>query len=153
MKLSLSLGHVWTGTQADARAAQGGKDFETVEVPTDKPGLIAWLNQHWAGLGRQSELPQSLETSPDDSDPLALLGIKPDLIVPGNPPPVTQGQCLACGRSAREAERAANAHAGICAKADLEDISDLQSLDALEQAIVRRRAQLSTVDPMMEVLG
>lgn len=33
----------WTGTQADARAL-AGKDWAEIEVPTDKPGLLAWLN-------------------------------------------------------------------------------------------------------------
>jgi hypothetical protein len=44
LNLYLSLGHIWTGTQADARAAQGGKDFLSVEVPTDKAGLLEFLN-------------------------------------------------------------------------------------------------------------
>jgi len=44
MNLYLSLGHIWTGTQADARAAQGGKDFQSIDVPTDKAGLLAFLN-------------------------------------------------------------------------------------------------------------
>lgn len=45
MKLYRSQGRVWTGTQADAKAAQGGADFETIEVPVDKPSLIKWLNE------------------------------------------------------------------------------------------------------------
>lgn len=41
-------GH-WAGTQADARAAAlddgaGARDWAEVDVPTDKPGLLAWLN-------------------------------------------------------------------------------------------------------------
>lgn len=32
----------WCGTQAEARAF--GKDFDQIEVPTDKAGLIAFLN-------------------------------------------------------------------------------------------------------------
>lgn len=43
MILYLSNGCDWTGTQADAKAKQGGKDFETIEVPTDKTGLMAFL--------------------------------------------------------------------------------------------------------------
>lgn len=47
----------WAGTQADAKAAKirllagDGYDVEVsqVEVPTDKPGLLAWLNEHVAG--------------------------------------------------------------------------------------------------------
>jgi len=43
----------WAGTQADARkfAATHGVDWEQVEVPTDKPGLLAWLNNMAAGNG------------------------------------------------------------------------------------------------------
>jgi hypothetical protein len=36
----------WHGTQADA-----GKDREQIDVPTDKPGLLAFLNEH---LGSRS---------------------------------------------------------------------------------------------------
>lgn len=35
----------WVGTQADAKAAAKGVNVTWVEeeVPTDKPGLLAWL--------------------------------------------------------------------------------------------------------------
>jgi len=50
MRLYRSKGHVWTGTEADAKAANDGmKGWEKIEVPTDKPSLIAWLNQHAPG--------------------------------------------------------------------------------------------------------
>lgn len=47
----------WDGTQVDARAARqdfkarGLAEVETkdVDVPTDKAGLLAWLNAHCAG--------------------------------------------------------------------------------------------------------
>ena len=46
MNLYRSLGHVWTGTQADAKAANNGdKDFEHIEVPVDKAGLLQFLNE------------------------------------------------------------------------------------------------------------
>lgn len=46
MKLYLTQAGRWSGTQADAR-----KDgsFEQVEVPTDKPGLLDWLNTQQQG--------------------------------------------------------------------------------------------------------
>jgi hypothetical protein len=47
MKLYLSKNLIWTGTQADAKEAQGGTGYETIEVPTPKPELIAWLNEKW----------------------------------------------------------------------------------------------------------
>jgi hypothetical protein len=40
----------WAGTQADAkriRKEQGGVSIDEVDVPTDKPGLLAWLNAHF----------------------------------------------------------------------------------------------------------
>lgn len=45
-----SLGQ-WAGTQADARLfkATHGVDFEQIDVPTDKPGLIEFLNRHEVG--------------------------------------------------------------------------------------------------------
>lgn len=50
----------WAGTQADARAAcknrdaahPGSKsDWKEHDVPTDKPGLLAWLKKHAVSLG------------------------------------------------------------------------------------------------------
>lgn len=51
-------GTAWCGTQAEAKAREKelerehGRwrvgDVEQVEVPTDKPGLLAWLNEHAA---------------------------------------------------------------------------------------------------------
>lgn len=40
MRLYRTITGGWAGTQADA-----GKGFVQVEVPTDKPGLLAFLNQ------------------------------------------------------------------------------------------------------------
>lgn len=47
----------WAGTQAEAkkieRELMDGDaydiDCETIDVPTDKPGLLEWLNQHMSG--------------------------------------------------------------------------------------------------------
>lgn len=46
MKLYLTQAGRWAGTQADARV--DGR-FDQIEVPTDKPGLIAWLNEQQRG--------------------------------------------------------------------------------------------------------
>lgn len=43
MKLYLTQAGRWAGTQAEAR--QDGS-FEQIEVPTDKPGLLDWLNEN-----------------------------------------------------------------------------------------------------------
>ena len=38
----------WTGTQADAKRIMKEHDatIQEVEVPTDKPSLLTWLNKH-----------------------------------------------------------------------------------------------------------
>ena len=41
MRLYISKNNQWTGTQSDAKALGS---YEQIEVPTDKPGLIAFLN-------------------------------------------------------------------------------------------------------------
>lgn len=46
MKLYTNNKGQWAGTQADAK--QLG-DFEQVEVPTDKPSLLEFLNKHHVG--------------------------------------------------------------------------------------------------------
>jgi hypothetical protein len=43
MKLYIAAGQ-YVGTQAEAKKLD--RDFTTVEVPVDKPGLIAYLNQY-----------------------------------------------------------------------------------------------------------
>ena len=43
MKLYLTRAKEWAGTQDDARKL-AGRDFVAVEVPTDKAGLLAFLN-------------------------------------------------------------------------------------------------------------
>ena len=44
MKLYKSNSGRWFGRQDDARKAVGNHKFGEVEVPTDKWGLIDWLN-------------------------------------------------------------------------------------------------------------
>jgi hypothetical protein len=53
MKLYLTANRFWTGTQADAKLY--GKDVEQIEVPTDKPGLVAWLQEEWNGFYAEVE--------------------------------------------------------------------------------------------------
>ena len=49
MKLHITGDGDWAGTQDQARklARERGTDWNTVDVPTDKPGLIAWLNENF----------------------------------------------------------------------------------------------------------
>ena len=48
MKLYKTSEGVWAGTQADARK-MCGKDYSTVDVPTDKPNLLGFLNINKVG--------------------------------------------------------------------------------------------------------
>lgn len=51
MRLYQSPDGVWTGTQADAKAHAKDADttWQETEVPVDKAGLLAFLNQHRVG--------------------------------------------------------------------------------------------------------
>jgi len=48
MKLYRNNNGVWAGTQADARK-MCGKDYTEVDVPTDKPSLLKFLNLNQVG--------------------------------------------------------------------------------------------------------
>ncbi len=50
MKLYKNSNGVWAGTQADARK-MCGKDYTEVNVPTDKPSLLRFLNANKVGAG------------------------------------------------------------------------------------------------------
>jgi|GEM_PF-2137550 len=159
MKLYRSLGRIWTSTQSDARQAQGGKDFEQFEVPTDKPGLLAFLNTFDVRPGDAPPVTvQRYVEIPDDDDAvdsmLHHLGLPATAHV-GNPPP-SPDACPACARSQRTAGTVVSAEAAICAAADLEDISDPDVLDGMVARLQERRAALLAPvveDPMAGVLG
>ena len=53
MKLYTNNKGDWAGTQSDARK-QFKKDRTTVEVPTDKPNLMAFLNRNKVGSNLQA---------------------------------------------------------------------------------------------------
>ena len=67
MKLYTDNGGAWLGTQAEARKAFGNK-LRTVDVPTSKPELLAFLNENAVGsfdaLGHRPEPEQAPETAP-----------------------------------------------------------------------------------------
>lgn len=46
MRLYVTPAGQWAGTQADAKKLG---QFVEVDVPTDKPGLLAWLNENRVG--------------------------------------------------------------------------------------------------------
>jgi hypothetical protein len=62
---------VWTGTQADARAAARDetgdpKNWVEINVPVDKAGLMEFLNEHRVGAVSPEPLPQE---DPRNDDP------------------------------------------------------------------------------------
>lgn len=77
MKLYRSKGSIWTGTQADAKAAQGGTDYETIEVPTDKPSLLTWLNEFDVRPGERSG-PIMIQDAAGNARPLVIPETEPE---------------------------------------------------------------------------
>lgn len=143
MKLYRSKGSIWTGTLIDAKEAQGGKDFEHIDVPTDKAGLIAFLNAMEERLGMAGPSPDMAEQSPSafpDSEPnTAEEGVPVPVYVSA---PTTSDDCPACQRSRRVAKMAANSQAAINIMADLEDVNDLTSIARIIDAARERHAAL-----------
>lgn len=62
MKLYRKADGTWAGTQADA-----GKGAASVEVPTDKPSLLAWLNEN--AVFKPTEGQEGGEGSTDSREP------------------------------------------------------------------------------------
>ena len=141
MKLYRSLGRVWTGTQADAKAAQGGKDFEEKDVPTDKAGLMAFLNEMEARLTATAAPAAVSATEPDD-EPAAIPDDAEGVRHATSRAPTNPDDCPACARSKRTAKVAANSSAAISIKADLEDVTDLRSLTEIIRLASARKAAL-----------
>ena len=57
MRLYKNSDGVWAGTQVDARR-MCGKDYSEVDVPTDKPNLLKFLNLNKVGAaGEQAQPP------------------------------------------------------------------------------------------------
>ena len=56
---------VWAGTQADARK-YCGKDYQTVDVPTDKPNLLGFLNLNQVGSLASSPALEEVRTGEPD---------------------------------------------------------------------------------------
>ena len=82
MKLYTNNKGEWAGTQADARK-RFKNDMRIIEVPTDKPSLLAFLNENQVGsfdaLGRKpddNQLSDMMGGNPLDSFPDAPLKFK-----------------------------------------------------------------------------
>ena len=74
MKLYKNSNGVWAGTQADARK-YCGKDYSTVDVPTDKPNLLGFLNLNQVGSYTSNDK-QGIEGEPYNLTPEALSWIR-----------------------------------------------------------------------------
>lgn len=145
MNLYRSKGRHWTGTQADAKEAQGGKDFEHIDVPTDKAGLIAFLNAMEERVGMAGASPDMAEQSPSafpDSEPNTAEEATPIPVYTSAPAPGNSDDCPACQRSRRVAKMATNSQAAISIMADLEDVNDLTSISRIMDAARARHDAL-----------
>lgn len=147
-------GFVWTGTQADAKEAQGGKDFEQIEVPTDKTGLMEFLNQMEARVGQSGTdiyvMPVAAETTDEPYEETAedyIPPVRPAIVAPVALDPAT---CPACLRTNRVAKLAANSSAAISIMADIEDITDLVSIDKIINAAIDRETVMKGGTPPNE---
>jgi len=77
MKLYLTDGKHWTGTQADAKAA--GDTFVPIEVPTDKPSLIPFLQKLQDKI---TELRTKRDTAPEPVEIVTATGETKPLVIP-----------------------------------------------------------------------
>lgn len=64
-KITYLGGFIWHGTQANAKlgAKQIGGTFEQVDVPTDKDGLLTWLNENVSGVAEAKVEHDELEAA------------------------------------------------------------------------------------------
>ena len=70
MKLYKNSNGVWAGTQADARK-YCGKDYQTVDVPTDKPSLLGFLNLNQVGSLSSSPTLEEVRTGEPDHEAMS----------------------------------------------------------------------------------
>jgi len=70
MKLYKNSNGVWAGTQADARK-YCGKDYSTVDVPTDKPNLLGFLNLNQVGSLASSPTLEEIRTGEPNKEAMS----------------------------------------------------------------------------------
>ena len=75
MKLYKNSEGVWAGTQADARK-MCGKDYQTVDVPTDKPNLLKFLNLNQVGSYTSNDKQGTITGEIDTSNKSAMSWIR-----------------------------------------------------------------------------
>lgn len=154
MRLYLSKGRIWTGTQADAKAAQGSTAYETIDVPDAKAERMAWLNAQWARLLGDKPDPepapvaapvQPVATHPEAPEGMEWrLALKTQFGGTGFKSQWQPGEndCLCCHRT----RKGAASMGQIMAKDDIADalwsLTDPHHLDDLEGLIAERRREL-----------
>ena len=82
MKLYKNSNGVWAGTQADARK-YCGKGYSTVDVPTDKPNLLAFLNLNQVGSLASSPILEEVRTGEPTKEALSWIRWSYDKICQG----------------------------------------------------------------------
>ena len=70
MRLYKNSNGVWAGTQADARK-YCGKDYQTVDVPTDKPNLLGFLNLNQVGSLASTPTLEEVRTGEPDHEAMS----------------------------------------------------------------------------------
>lgn len=156
MRLYRTADGQWAGTQAAARAACrdaaiDGKAWEELDVPTDKPGLLDWLNQHCGpatveAFRAERELDKLRERAAE-SAPAPIEQIK---IMGGNLPHITSDDPTIWRRITRipweeqaQAEPASITLTDVEAFIQAADAFDLRSL--FENIVLRGRELIAEV--------
>jgi hypothetical protein len=163
VRLYLSRGRHWTGTQADAKAAQGGTNtYETIEVPDAKPERMRWLNEQWAKLLGDKAAPvivdgagqvktlvipeRAPEPEPEPEEDKSYVGSprnKREIDWQSAPEPGSCKRCVGMSRAARMIEE-------IMAVTNIEHAifhAEAPMLAKLEEAIRERRLELAAQEP------
>lgn len=116
----------WQGTQADAKRLGGKDGFELKEVPTDKPGLLNFLNI----LEVVDETFKSIRADPvDELEQAELRAVAGDTTVPHYQSPMSAATTIAA------------IDAGMCASAIRQ--MDGTNLAKIVSAAIERLAQLT----------
>lgn len=148
MNLYLSLGRIWSGTQADAKEAQGGKDFVPVEVSTDKPSLLAFLNElptKFPGMF-QGQTQVVIEDGGFAVHPGELVVQTASATPPSTEPymksrdPAARGTCLTCGRS----ERHQKLRLVAAIQADIAEVRNPEDLAAIIEAATAQKTRMES---------
>lgn len=148
MKLYLAHGNQWCGTQADAKAAQGDNSYEHVEVPVDKPSLLAWLNANWSPSDHAEEAPaEPVEREEDDeryddavlaTDHVPAASTAKERHVHEGMEGKANGYCARCGRTAQGYKWLAGGNTLDGIREAIETLEERFQLNAVVDAVEER---------------